>query len=1172
MRLWLSRPRSAPPAREPIQWVRDVEKSVSQDLKSFEPSSTSTTRTPSIASHLEDSLPFPAIQNVPGKVSPRRYTPSRPKYWNGLRTHWSRFIKQIESGANPSNSSSIFLEESLVADECVSESGDNDTPQQEGDEVNQVVVDRSWTDDESSASQSEQPINPEKFDVLHFPCDPSDDHHDHMPASRWNTWTLGNVRWRIWLGTVKFFCTNYADERLEHLYAQESWFLKKSLAIWASLWLIMNWILGVIFVPKSPYMYLLDKIFYFSVAPILSIPITFMVIYDWPRDRPIIYQLVLVVSIWIWSFYQIIFIIYCGFYSVSPGTATTGRCQDRDFLGTFYYTTSLQVIALFGLNMNRLPAAVGALCFFIFTTATIVPVRISWARSMINIFVFHSFVLFVHYMRERSERRLFKLRDRLKTQYKATQKAQINERRAAESKRRLTSYVFHEVRVPLHTAFLAAQYLEASGKISQEQELEFSALSGSLSMMSKVLNDVLDFHRLDSGKFETVSRPYAFHQIMRSLFIPLQLNTEARGLKLVTNLDPMIDRVARQASYEALGESPEAIKKHLEEHKKVDGIVTGDETRLRQIVTNLTSNACKFTPQGGKISISTKLLLPTQTTGTDSVPDTRALAPGVSVNSGNGNVYRLSASRLNMHDMQQEPAATPSLDRIVVRIEITDTGCGIKASDLAHGRLFSAFNQTEEGKQQGGKGTGLGLALVRQIVKLSGGRLGVKSKLGVGSTFWVELPLGIGSKALNIQRPFNQLEKPLGSDVDVHPLFENRPYLFKNHLATTVDVAAFEATTLMDPKLAISARKMPNTTAAASTLLNKEQKVAMSEVSTSGVSLPARQPSAKESLSNLERNETAAMPTTTAITVTKIDEDAIEEEEEGCEALQEKEEIEVKAKAEAEVPDASSGSISSRSEGEQTETERGKSFTPPVQEARPSRPGAEVIGASEARPTFVQIPKQTFAFEPHPSSYSNRSVASSVLVEFDKNPTRASRSVSKPAVNIEAGMPVLVVDDDQLTRKMLERILHLQGCRVSLAENGEVALRMILRGVGSRASSSASTPVQTPVEEGSEGEKDGPILERKEGAGQERYALVFLDNHMPVLSGVSMVQKLRAMGRKDFIVGVTGNALLSDQQEYLEAGADRVLTKPVTLSSIQDILAIANERRKREAAVGPETP
>lgn len=120
----------------------------------------------------------------------------------------------------------------------------------------------------------------------------------------------------------------------------------------------------------------------------------------------------------------------------------------------------------------------------------------------------------------------------------------MNERKASESKRRLTSYVFHEVRVPLNTALIAVQNMAASGTVAKEQDVEFRALEGSLSMMSKVLNDVLDFNRMDSGRFENVARPYPFHSVMRSMFVPLQLATDARGLKFTTELDKSIDIVS----------------------------------------------------------------------------------------------------------------------------------------------------------------------------------------------------------------------------------------------------------------------------------------------------------------------------------------------------------------------------------------------------------------------------------------------------------------------------------------------------------------------------------------------------------------------------------------------------------------------------------------------------
>jgi osomolarity two-component system sensor histidine kinase SLN1 len=185
------------------------------------------------------------------------------------------------------------------------------------------------------------------------------------------------------------------------------------------------------------------------------------------------------------SFIQIITIISCGYYSLTP------HCQGKDFLATFYYTTALQTIALFGLRLNRFPAALAALTFFLFSSIAIIPKRTTWARSMINFFIFQAFLIYVHYVSESYERRLYNLRDQLKVQFKEKQKAQLNERSAWDSKRRLTSYVFHEVRVPLNTALLAVQNMEASGTIGKDQQLEFDALCGSLSMMSKGMSQYL---------------------------------------------------------------------------------------------------------------------------------------------------------------------------------------------------------------------------------------------------------------------------------------------------------------------------------------------------------------------------------------------------------------------------------------------------------------------------------------------------------------------------------------------------------------------------------------------------------------------------------------------------------------------------------------------------------
>lgn len=94
---------------------------------------------------------------------------------------------------------------------------------------------------------------------------------------------------------------------------------------------------------------------------------------------------------------------------------------------------------------------------------------------------------------------------------------------------------------------------------------------------------------MDSGRFESVAKPYSFHKVMRSMLVPLQLTANARGLDLITTFDPQINVVAKLALQSARALSEDNAKKGLLlEDDEDSGLVLGDEHRLRQIVTNLT--------------------------------------------------------------------------------------------------------------------------------------------------------------------------------------------------------------------------------------------------------------------------------------------------------------------------------------------------------------------------------------------------------------------------------------------------------------------------------------------------------------------------------------------------------------------------------------------------------
>ena len=178
------------------------------------------------------------------------------------------------------------------------------------------------------------------------------------------------------------------------------------------------------------------------------------------------------------------------------------------------------------------------------------------------------------------------------------------------------------------------------------------------------------------------------------------------------------------------------------------------------------------------------------------------------------------------------------------------------------------------------------------------------------------------------------------------------------------------------------------------------------------------------------------------------------------------------------------------------------------------------------RPTFVRLPtpvqfsmngdKAVDASPTESLQFPLGEKRPSNLKTFDNNFTNGSPSASFNAMNIEPDLPVLVVDDDPLTRTLMKRILTRLGCQVSVAENGEVALEMIL---GQRITMGA-----TPSSDSSG--NFGPILEQTQDLKpfdpEGKFAVVFLDNQMPVMSGLKVTSKLRELGRSDFIVGVTG--------------------------------------------------
>ncbi|MDQ3039937.1 MAG: ATP-binding protein, partial [Pseudomonadota bacterium] len=230
---------------------------------------------------------------------------------------------------------------------------------------------------------------------------------------------------------------------------------------------------------------------------------------------------------------------------------------------------------------------------------------------------------------------------------------------AAMAKGEFLATMSHEIRTPLNGIVPMLDLLMGSRMPPDQLELVRTAYSSSHQLL-RIVDDILDYSKLEADKLDLETTTFNLREVLESVITLMERPAEAKGLYLTLNLEQGVRLPVR-----------------------------GDPIRLRQILTNLISNAVKFTERGG---------------------------------------VTLTVKRL------RETAAQHQL-----RFEIRDTGIGIDQE--AQDRLFQAFSQADASTTRLYGGTGLGLVICRRIVTLMGGRIGVESEQANGSSFWFEIPL-----------------------------------------------------------------------------------------------------------------------------------------------------------------------------------------------------------------------------------------------------------------------------------------------------------------------------------------------------------------------------------------------------------------------------------------------
>jgi len=259
------------------------------------------------------------------------------------------------------------------------------------------------------------------------------------------------------------------------------------------------------------------------------------------------------------------------------------------------------------------------------------------------------------------------------TQRKNDEQRLIHARTAAEAANRAKSEFLanmsHEIRTPLNGVIGMLDLLDSNAFDAEQRNMLDTARSSADALLT-LINDVLDFSKIEAGKLVLEHIDFEISPIVEEVATLFSREAHAKGLELSCLV-----------------------------RREVPAVVRGDPTRFRQIVTNLVSNAVKFTARG-------EVFIGLQALGTDVVE-------GVPV--------------------------------IRLRVEVRDSGIGMSSEVV--GRLFQAFSQADSSTTRRYGGTGLGLTIAKRLVEAMAGKFEVSSNVGEGSIFAVTLPLAVAQHA-----------------------------------------------------------------------------------------------------------------------------------------------------------------------------------------------------------------------------------------------------------------------------------------------------------------------------------------------------------------------------------------------------------------------------------------